>query len=210
MDAGSKRMSAVPAAGHLAEFGPDGEVVGRRSRARQNASAQGGPEAAANTDAYAKGFEGGKAAAQAVFDGKLAEQKSRFEAQLASERELWVAQQGERLIERFQSGLRDLEETIAGTVGRILKPFLAAAIRHRAMAELQEQLHALLAGNEGIRFTVSGPPDLLEALRSQLDAAGVAVTYEPGQQCDVRVSVGETVLETRLGTWVAKIDEAVR
>ena len=87
---------------------------------------------------------------------------------------------------------------------------MAAAVRRQAIAELQEQLHALLAGNEATRFTVSGPPDLLEALRSQLDAAGVAVTYEPGQQCDVRVSVGETVLETRLGAWMAKIEEAVR
>lgn len=203
-------MSAVPAAGHLAEFGPDGEVLGRRSRARQNASAHGDPDAAGDPDAYAKGFEGGKSAVQAAFDSKLAEQKSRFESQLASEREQWVAQQGEMLAERFRSGLRDLEVAIAGTAGRILKPFLAAAVRRQAIAELQEQLHALLAGNEATRFTVSGPPDLLEALRSQLDTAGVAVTYAPGQQCDVRVNVGETVLETRLGVWMAKIEEAVR
>jgi hypothetical protein len=209
MDAGSKRMSAVPAAGHLAEFGPDGEVLGRRPRARQNAHAHGDPDAA-SSDAYAKGFEGGKSAAQAVFDSQLAEQKSRFESQLVSERERWVTQQGETLAERFQSGLRDLEAAIAGTAGRILKPFLTAAVERQAIAELQQQLHALLAGNEATRFTVSGPPDLLDALRGQLDTAGVTVTYEPGEQCDVRVNVGETVLETRLGAWMAKIEEAIR
>ncbi|HWB44662.1 MAG TPA: hypothetical protein VG900_04415 [Hyphomicrobiaceae bacterium] len=202
-------MSALPAAGYLAEFGPDGEVVARRSRGRGDASSPGNQNGGTG-DAYAKGFEDGKAAVQSAFEVKVSEQKSRYEIQLASEREQWAAQQGARLAELLQAGLRDLEASIAEAAGRVLKPFLQEGVRRQAIADLQEALRAVLAGNEGAKFVVSGPDDLLEVLRRQLSEAGVSVAYEPSQHPDVRISVGETVLEARLGAWMAKIDEAVR
>jgi hypothetical protein len=57
---------------------------------------------------------------------------------------------------------------------------------------------------------VTGPEDLLQALRDQLAGKACAATYLPNSRADVRITVGQTILETRLGAWAAKIQEALR
>ena len=57
---------------------------------------------------------------------------------------------------------------------------------------------------------MTGPEDLLQALREQLSGKACAATYLPSGEPDVRITAGQTILETRLGAWAAKIQEALR
>lgn len=205
-------MSAVPVSHYLADFALDGGSGAKHARgAAPDGGRAAAQEAAARLEeAYARGLEAGSAEARAEFAMELATQRDLFDRQLASDRQSWATDEGERIAQSLASGLRELEARIAETTARILKPFLAAELQQRAIAELAANLETLTAKDSGVSVHVSGPADLLEALRARLADKIIAVAYAPGGDCDLRVRVGETILETRLGDWMARLGEAVR
>jgi hypothetical protein len=99
---------------------------------------------------------------------------------------------------------------LAETTARILKPFLATEMHRRAIADLAESLTALRTQENTSHISVSGAADLLEALRVRLEGKLENITYRQSDACDVRVTVGQTVLETRVGAWMARIEEAMK
>ena len=80
----------------------------------------------------------------------------------------------------------------------------------KAIDDLVESVTVLRAQEKSTVIAVSGAADLLQALRARLAGRFDNIAYHPGQACDVRVTVGQTVLETRLGAWMARIEEAVK
>ena len=108
------------------------------------------------------------------------------------------------------AGLGALEAQIADAAARVLAPFLDAQLCRQAVAGLRAELEVLLAKDAGLSVSISGPEDLLEALRKDLAGKAGAVTYVAGNGCDVRISADQTLLETRLAAWKASIEEAVR
>jgi hypothetical protein len=198
-------MSAVPAAAYLVEFGAeDGIEPGAPRPAAMTPASL----AARLDEAHARGIEAGRDAAKAACEARLGEAAQAFEQQLAGERQAWAADEGERLAQGLHTGLAELEARIAGTAAHLLKPFLIAKLREQAIAELGTSLDVLLMKDAGLVLSVSGPADLLAALRGKLDGTGVRATYVPNGDCEVRVSVGQTTIETHLGAWLEKIEGA--
>ena len=136
--------------------------------------------------------------------------RAEFAAQLAAERQEWATGTGEELANRLLAAVQEFEGRVAETTARILKPFLAAELHRQAIAELQASLDMLMATDSGVSLSISGPADVLEALRGQLSGKTATVTYTPSDDCDVRIVAGQAVLETRLKGWMAKLDEATR
>jgi len=202
-------MSAVPAARFLVEFGADGGIGAPRAGGVEP-EAQASPCAAAELEeAFARGVEEGKAAAQAECEAKLEEQRGQFVAELAEARQEWATGTGEQLASRLLEAVGEFEVRVCEAVARILKPFLAAQLHAQAVAELRANLDVLVSADPGVDLNVSGPDDILEAVRAQLDGKTMAVTYEPSSDCDARIVAGQATLETRLGDWMAKLEEAV-
>ncbi len=199
-------MSAAPIARYLLEFDAVDDPKANRAGGRNPGKAVSVSKTAAVDEAFANGFESGKAAAEA----QLAEQKARHAKELAAAREAWALQEGGRLAEQLASGLGEIEARLADVAARVLEPFIAADLHGRAIADLVESLKVLLAQERAAAVSISGAPDLLESLRARLEGKIENVSYHPSQACEVRVTVGQTVLETRLGTWMAKIEEAVK
>jgi hypothetical protein len=83
-------------------------------------------------------------------------------------------------------------------------------MHRRAIADLAESLTALRTQENTSHISVSGAADLLEALRVRLEGKLENITYRQSDACDVRVTVGQTVLETRVGAWMARIEEAMK
>jgi hypothetical protein len=201
-------MSAAPAAPYLTEFGSAAgpsvlAMVGQLGLSEEEQAA------ARIAEAHAEGFEKGRAAALAALEPKLAEQAAQFQRQLAQERAAWAAREGDKLAGALAAGLEALEARIADAVTRILAPFLEARLCHQAVAELRAELDVLLAREPEIGLSIAGPEDLLEALRSRLSDQRCSVTYVTSQACDVSVGAGQTLLQTRLAAWKARIEEAV-
>jgi hypothetical protein len=202
-------MSAVPVASYLTEFGACDDVAPPPAAPERDAEAT--DDMAARLEAaHAKGLESGEAAAMALLEAKLQEQQAAFAHQLAGEREAWVAREAEALAARLDAGLRELEARIADCAARVLAPILTAELRRQAIVGLRAELDTLLEREPGLGIAISGPEDLMHALRDHLAGKSCAVTCTPWAEPDVRVTAGATVLETRLGAWAAQLEEALR
>ncbi len=202
-------MIAVPAAHYLADFSTDGD---RRSPHASGGRAENDSATAAVKidEAFARGIDDGRAAAESEFEAKLEEQRAEFAEQLAAARQEWAAGAGEELANRLLLAVQEFEKRVAETTARILKPFLATELHRQAVAELQASLDTLMATNQGVSLVISGPADVLEVLRRQLSGKVASVTYTPSDDCDVRIVAGPATLETCLKSWMAKLDEATR
>lgn len=203
-------MRPAPIARYLLELDAGEAAMAAPAESPRAAKPSPTNQAAMIDEAFAKGFESGKAAAQAEIAGKLAEQDALHQKDLAAAREAWTQLESGRLAEQLAKGLEALEGRLADTAARILRPFLAAEMHRRAIADLAESLAALRTQEKTAEIVVSGAGDLLAALRARLDGKIDSVTYRQADSCDVRVEVAQTVLETRVGAWMAQIEEAVR
>ena len=197
-------MRAAPIARYLVELDPHEDP--RAARAAAMAPIRGRADAAA--EAYAKGVEAGKAAAEGELAARLEAQADAYRRELAATREDWVRLESGRLGEQLAQGVRDIETRMADAVARVLKPFLATELRRKAVADRLEALSLLRASDGAAAVAVMGAADLVDAVRTGLQGKLDNVTFHPGQATDVRVTVGRTVLETRLGAWLARVEEA--
>jgi len=157
-----------------------------------------------------QGVEEGKAAAKAEFEAKLKEQQDKYEQQLALERLTWATREADRMAEQIAAGLQELENRVADQTAELLKPFLASAVHSRAIAELRKALDVIVSKDDGVTLEIYGPDDLLQLLREKFSGKNMTLLFHPGDGPEVRIVAGQTVLETQLGAWAAKVEEALR
>jgi hypothetical protein len=207
-------MSAVPAEKYLVEFAADGEWAPQVANRLPKAVERGleGPPAPdtarLSEEAFARGVESGKALARLMLDSQLTEEAAKWQSQLACERDRWMKDEAEKLREGMRTALGAIEQNIALATARILQPFLTAALHKQAVAELQATLQGMLNKGGELRVDIFGPQDLVQALAAGLDGKDAIVTCHEASDCELRVELGQTVLETRLGAWFGKIREA--
>jgi hypothetical protein len=187
-------MSTPSIAHYLRDFGAAAEP----NLARPEAS-----RAAEIDAAFARGIEHGQAAARASLEAKLESHQKQFDLQLAAEREA-REMEAAKLAAALGAGLSSLEQSIADSVGRLLRPFLAARVHAQALAELRAALTALLRKEPGIALSIAGPEHLLAPLRAKMPEG--AISYVANSDCEVRVTANDTLLQTRLGAWLAGLE----
>jgi len=158
-------------------------------------------------DAYRRGYTAGLAEG----DSKLAEERVRSAIRLGEERAKWSDQQAVAIVNGFATACREIESNIASSVARILLPFLADAVRDKAIGVLVEQIAALTSNSPVPVFRVTGPSDLIDLVKAQLDAASRSgVEYQAADTVEVRVLADQTMIETQISTWVDRLKEARR
>ncbi|RXH25990.1 hypothetical protein XH99_23160 [Bradyrhizobium nanningense] len=158
-------------------------------------------------DAYRRGH----AAGVAEGDAKLAEERVRSAIRLGEERAKWSDQQAVAIVSGFEAACREIETNIASSVARILLPFLADAVRDKAIGSLVEQIAALTGSSSVPAFKVTGPSELLDLVRTQLAASRrIGIEYEAAEALEVRVVADQTVIETQISAWSERLKEARR
>ena len=201
-DLGGKKSATAPAASRDTPAGPEALrlfAVHKQVDPQQRLVA-----------AHAQGVEEGKAAAQAEWQAKLEEQRAYYEKQLAVERLTWAGREADRLAEQLDRGLEEMKARIADAAAVLLKPFLIAAVHQRAIADLVQAIETVLVKDEGVTLEIAGPDDLLQLLRERLSGRNMALLYTASEGLEVRVIAGQTILETQLVAWLAKVEEALR
>jgi len=153
-------------------------------------------------EAYARGLEEGRASAQSEVDARLEQQRVELEQGLAATREAWCAEQGPQIAEHIEAAMRQLQDRIAQSAERVLRPFLAATVREQAIDQLRRLVQELLATNPGVTLEISGPEDLLDKVRASLSASVATVSYVSSESCDVQIKAGASIIETRIGAWL--------
>ncbi len=158
-------------------------------------------------DAYRRGH----AAGVAEGDAKLAEERVRSAIRLGEERAKWSDQQAVAIVSGFEAACREIESNIASSVARILLPFLADAVRDKAIGSLVEQIAVLTGSSSVPAFKVTGPSDLLDLVKTQLEASRrTGIVYEAAETLEVRVVADQTVIETQIAAWSERLKEARR
>jgi hypothetical protein len=158
-------------------------------------------------DAYRRGHAAGVAEGEA----KLAEERVRSAIRLGEERSKWSDQQAVAIVNGFTAACREIETNIASSVARILLPFLAEAVRDKAIGTLVEQIASLTSSSPAPAFRVTGPSELIDLVKVQLDAAGrQGIEYQTADTAEVRVLADQTTIETQLSTWIERLKEARR
>jgi len=208
-------MSIVPAARFLAEFHSANDNKSVRSEgvadtARRTSSLTEAALEAQLAEAYTRGWEAGREAERSALTAKLEQSTADFQERLRGEREAWVAEEGAKLAQGLARGLTDLEQRVGEAVALLLGPFLTVAAREKAVAELGRQIRTLVAGDSAVALSISGPADLLQAVRSALPCGLNVVDFEENDDCEVRVRADGTLIETRLRGWLEGLREVVR
>ncbi|MBR0814106.1 hypothetical protein JQ544_21410 [Bradyrhizobium diazoefficiens] len=158
-------------------------------------------------DAYRRGHSAGVAEG----DARLAEERVRSAIRLGEERAKWSDQQAVAIVGGFEAACREIETNIASSVARILLPFLADAVRDKAIGSLVEQISALTGNSSVPAFKVTGPRELLDLVKTQLDASRrTGIEYEAAEALEVRVVADQTVIETQISVWSERLKEARR
>ncbi|PJG55117.1 hypothetical protein CVM73_11115 [Bradyrhizobium forestalis] len=158
-------------------------------------------------DAYRRGH----AAGVAEGDAKLAEERVRSAIRLGEERAKWSDQQAVAIVSGFEAACREIETNIASSVARILLPFLTEAVRDKAIGSLVEQVAALTGNSPVPVFKVTGPSELLDLVKTQLEASRrTGIAYEAADISEVRVVADQTVIETQISAWSERLKEARR
>lgn len=158
-------------------------------------------------DAYRRGHTAGLAEGEA----KLAEERVRSAIRLGEERAKWSDQQAVAIVNGFDAACREIESNVASSVARILLPFLADAVRDKAIGSLVEQISALTSNSPVPAFRVTGPSELIDLVRTQLNLAGRSgVEYQSADTIEVRVLADQTTIETQISTWMDRLKEARR
>ena len=106
-------------------------------------------------DAYRRGH----AAGVAEGDARVAEERVRSAIRLGEERAKWSDQQAVAIVGGFETACREIETNIASSVARILLPFLADAVRDKAIGSLVEQIAALTGNSPVPVFKITGPSE---------------------------------------------------
>jgi hypothetical protein len=195
------------------------DTVARPKEVRREPQAQAQPQPHPHTrhaeappanlleDAYRRGHAAGVAEGEA----KLAEERVRSAIRLGEERAKWSDQQAVAIVNGFTAACREIETSIASSVARILLPFLAEAVRDKAVGALVEQISALTSSSPVPVFKITGPGELLDLVRAQLEAARhTGIEYQASDDLEVRVVADQTVIETQISVWAERLEEARR
>jgi hypothetical protein len=166
-----------------------------------------GPPVNLLDDAYRRGH----AAGVAEGDARLAEERVRSAIRLGEERAKWSDQQAVTIVNGFEAACREIETNIASSVARILLPFLTEAVRDKAIGSLVEQIAALTGNSPAPAFKVTGPSELLDLVKVQLEKTRrTGIAYETADSFEVRAVADQTVIETQISAWSERLKEARR
>jgi hypothetical protein len=149
-------------------------------------------------------------AAQRQLEEAVAAEKTRYEDELASQRVVWVEQQASQLSTQIVEGFGRIEAILSERVANILKPFVSEAFRQQSTAEFKEALATLLMGDETGPMKITGPKDLVQALRENLGPHGGAIEFLPGDHVEVSVTARDTTVQTQLRAWSDRLEQALR
>ena len=99
----------------------------------------------------------------------------------------------------------------------LFMPFLRDGITQAAIASFVKELGSMLDTTEGLSVEVACPKDIVDLLRERLAEAMAArgappgsVRCVPGDTADIRVTLNETVIETRLAEWLSRLEGVLR
>lgn len=196
-------MRGVPVAQFLVDFGNKPPPADVTEEVQAEAPGLGDAYWAERVEeAYARGLEEGRTAAEVDAVARLQEQIAAAEEGVAAAREAWTQEAGPHFAAAIGEAVAEMENRLAEAVERVLRPFLARAVRDQAIGQLRAIVQDLVGNNPGLTMEISGPEDLLEAVGACLSPNVATVSFVANNATDVQIKAGSSLIETRIAAWL--------
>jgi hypothetical protein len=157
-------------------------------------------------EAYARGKMDGLELAHAESAAALSLEQTEREARENARRLAWQANEVAQFAEKIEGAMAAIEDRLAQTVSRILKPFLVEERVKHITDSLSENLSKILSRDTPALLKITGPEALLSVLREQLSAQSVAVEYVAAEGLDVTIEANQTIIKSQLQAWIDHIE----
>lgn len=168
-------------------------------------------------EAYQKGLAAGRALEREATEAQAAELAVDFERQLEGVRGDFSAALAENLATELRTSIETASARLSSHVATALVPFLRDGITQAAIASFVKELGDMINTTEGLSVEVACPRDIVDLVRERLAEAMAArgappgsVRCIPGDTADIRVTLNETVIETRLAEWLGRLEGVLR
>lgn len=135
----------------------------------------------------------------------LAEQARTLRAEQEQARKAWVEEQAGDIATQITERFAELGDQMGTAAARALRPFLVERLVDRSIDDLADCVRQLTTDSTVPAFEIAGPTDLLDRLAERLGDLTSGITFRPDDRADIVVTVGETMIETRLREWVARL-----
>ena len=152
------------------------------------------------------------ASAEAGFSERIAMLEEEHARARADDRIRWTQDEASALAEGFRKATGEIEEHLIDAVAAVLQPLMADVVKSLALRELRQTIATLTAGGSTAKIEVTGPEDLVDALRTKLDAAGSdtsGMTFAPSADAEVTVTADNSTIRTRLAEWAASFESSL-
>jgi len=135
----------------------------------------------------------------------LAEQAKSLRNEQEVARKAWVEEQSDQIAAVIEERFATLSEQLGVAAARALRPFLVERLVDRSVEDLAACIGHLMTDGTAAPLEIAGPADLLERLAEKLGGHAAAITFRPDDRADIVVTASETLIETRLREWVARL-----
>ncbi len=153
-------------------------------------------------DEAADAPEAGEAPAPvgANWDEERARLEAGFEEQMETARRAWAEQCADAMYQQIEEGFSDLTAAILTMLRDRAAPVFEDLVRRGAVDGFAEVVQRLRG--DGVSLDISGPDELVDALRIRMADAGEDVRFKVGETCELRLETDVCVAETRIDEWL--------
>lgn len=157
-------------------------------------------------------FERGYCEGQAEAEARLSDLRNE-DCQTAALREKemtakWALSCSEALSSGVATALAQLHSSIERNLHEVLLPFVADAIRHRAIEALLRLTTSELSRKSDPPLEIRAPAAVLNPLRDELGRLGIAAVLVEDHTVELRTKGLSTVFESMCGRWIETLREA--
>lgn len=160
--------------------------------------------------AYAEGHEAATQDLSQKHRAELDALNESFRVEAEALRARYEEQAAERIAADMTRMATMLGQAISAEAAAVLAPIMTETLTTKAVADLADLVRtAILDGSAG-PISVSGPRHLFEALQANLGEEAALLRHIEAQDVDLTVTIGESVLVTRMSAWAAGLKEILK
>lgn len=144
-------------------------------------------------------------AARERLEDALKVERDRHREDLAIQRERWAQQEAQQISSQIGTAIGNLESLLSESAARILASVIPEALRQNAIAEFREALDTVLSGDVSTLLKITGPEDILQALREGGKLPEGIIEFVPSDAVEVTLVADHTRIETQFSSWAERL-----
>ncbi len=160
--------------------------------------------------AYAEGHEAATLELSQKHQAELDAMAESFRAEMEALRIRYEEQAAEKIAADMTRIATALGQAISSETAAVLAPIMTETLTAKAVADLADLVKAAILDGSAGSISVSGPRHLFEILRARLGDDGASLRHVEAQDVDLTVTIGESVLVTRMSAWAASLKEILK